>query len=67
MNQTLRLSNNTNAEHLRLQTPGSVPELAMRHCVLGKDTLRCFQCGPSTLPRMVASLTKNLQTESKRW
>ena len=26
----------------KLLAPGSFPELAMRHCVFGKDTLRLF-------------------------
>ena len=29
----------------RLLAPGSIPELAMRRCVLKKDTLRLFAIG----------------------
>ena len=36
-----------------LLTPGSIPELAMRRCVLGKDTLSVFSIGPSNLPAVV--------------
>ena len=49
----------------RLLTPGSIPELAIRSCVLEKNTLRLFPLGSSSLPVLVALLTKDLQTEAE--
>ena len=49
-----------------LPTPGSIPKLAVRRCVLGKILRACFESGTSCLLVMVANLTKDLQTESKK-
>ena len=50
-----------------LLTPGSIPELAMRHCVLGKDILRLFPIGGQAVYQLWwPSLTKDLQTEPKK-
>ena len=35
----------------RLLTSGSIPELAMRLCVFGKDTLRLFPVGVKQFTR----------------
>ena len=51
----------------RLLTPGSIPELAMGFCVLGKDTLpRISRLEPSRLYVVVAQPDKNFQTEPKK-
>ena len=42
----------------RLLTPGSIRELAMRRCILEKDTLRFFSIGAKSLSVVVASLTR---------
>ena len=55
----------------RLLTPGSIPKLAMRRFVLGKDSLRFFRLGPSTLPVMVAQpderLANRTHESALRW
>ena len=50
----------------RLLTPDSIPELAMRRCVLGKDTLRSFPIGAKQYPLWWSSLTKKVQQEPKK-
>ena len=47
----------------RLLTSGSILELAIHRCVLGKDTLRLFPIRPHSLPIVVASMTKDLQMQ----
>ena len=47
----------------RLLTPGSIPQLAMRRCVLGKDTLRYFQLMPSSLAVVEAKPDERLEKE----
>ena len=42
----------------RLLTTGSIRELAMRRCILEKDTLRFFSIGTKSLSVVVASLTR---------
>ena len=55
----------------RSLTPGSILELAMRCCVLGKDTLCLFPLGPSSLPVVEAQPyerpTNKTQKSALRW
>ena len=50
----------------KVATPGSIPELAIRCCVLGKDTLRLFLLGPNSVPLWWPSATKNLHTGPRK-
>ena len=51
----------------RLLTHGSVPEVAICHCVLGEDTLRLFPNGAKQSTCCDGPcLTKDLQTEPKK-
>ena len=49
----------------RLRAAGSIPELALRRCALGNDTLR-FHWGQAVYWLWWPSLTKDLQTEPKK-
>ena len=44
----------------RLLTPGSIPERAVRRCVLGKDTSPNIPLGPSSSPVLVTQPNKKL-------
>ena len=47
----------------RLLYPGSIPGLAMRRCVFGKDTLHLFSLRPSSVPVVVDQFDEGFQTE----
>ena len=49
-----------------LLTPGSILVLAMRRCVLGKDTLRLSPLGPSNPPVVVVQPDKRLANRTKK-
>ena len=51
-----------------LLTISSIPELAMRRCVLGKSTFRIhyFPLEPGNVPAAMARPNKDLQTEPKK-
>ena len=52
----------------RLLAYNSILELAMHHCILGKDILRVFLSHvKAAYPLWWSSLTKDLQKKKKKW
>ena len=49
----------------RLLNPGSIPELAVRRCVIGGDTT-LLPTGPSRPPAVVARPDGDTQTQAKK-